>query len=82
MELLHSLWLELSGKGLGYKLHHRDVVRVALQRLQSDMRSEHDKEVTRDLKLEASRGKAHKGKDQTSDESAAVTDGYPEPPDS
>ncbi|HTY64332.1 MAG TPA: APC family permease [Acidobacteriota bacterium] len=81
-ELLHTLWLELSGKGLGHKLHHRDVVRVALQRLQSDMRSEHEKEVIRDLKVEASRGKLHKGNDPVSDESAAPTDDYPAPPDS
>jgi hypothetical protein len=33
IELLHRLWLELSSLGLGHKLHHRDVVRVALRRL-------------------------------------------------
>jgi amino acid transporter len=33
LDLLHRLWLELSDKGPGHKLHHRDVVRVALRRL-------------------------------------------------
>ncbi|MBI3667805.1 MAG: hypothetical protein HY236_16505 [Acidobacteria bacterium] len=39
VELLHRLWLELSGKGLGAGLHHRDVVRVALRRLDADLHS-------------------------------------------
>jgi amino acid transporter len=39
VEYLHRLWLELSGKGPGYKLNHRDVVRVALRRLDADLRS-------------------------------------------
>jgi hypothetical protein len=57
IELLHNLWLELSGKGLGYKLHHRDVVRVALQRLRNDLRAKSENEVIRDVKKEASEGK-------------------------
>jgi hypothetical protein len=57
IELLHSLWLEISKKGLGYKLHHRDVVRVALQRLRNDLRSRNEKEVIRDVKQEASEGR-------------------------
>ena len=62
IELLHGLWLELSEKGFGHKLHHRDVVRVALQRLQSDLRSQKEKEVIRDVKQEASEGRQHNGK--------------------
>jgi amino acid transporter len=38
-ELLHELWLDLTKRGLGHKLHHRDVVRVALRRLQSSLNS-------------------------------------------
>jgi amino acid transporter len=57
IELLHSLWLELSEKGLGHKLHHRDVVRVALQRLRNDLRADTEEEVVRDVKKEASEGK-------------------------
>jgi hypothetical protein len=52
IELLHSLWLDLSEKGLGPKLHHRDVVRVALQRLRSDLRSDGENEVVLDVKQE------------------------------
>jgi amino acid transporter len=38
VDLLHDLWLELSEhKELGSKLHHRDVVGVALRRLQREM---------------------------------------------
>jgi amino acid transporter len=40
LELLHHLWLELSEQqGLGPKLHHRDVVRVALRRLDAEVHS-------------------------------------------
>ncbi|MEP6962757.1 MAG: APC family permease, partial [Acidobacteriota bacterium] len=36
--LAHSIWLQLSGPGgLGSRLHHRDVVGVALQRLAKDL---------------------------------------------
>jgi hypothetical protein len=60
MELLHNLWLKLSEKGLGHKLHHRDVVRVALQRLLGDLESEKIKEVVRDVEKEVSHGKQPK----------------------
>ncbi len=39
LDLLHRLWLELSEQGLGSKLHHRDVIRVALRRLDSELHS-------------------------------------------
>lgn len=45
VELLHRLWLELSARGPAEKLHHRDVVRVALQRLDSELHSERESEV-------------------------------------
>ncbi len=38
VELVHRLWLELSAR-YGAKLHHRDVVGVALQRLSSELQS-------------------------------------------
>ncbi len=38
--LLHRLWLDLSQRGLGPKLHHRDVVRVALRHLDAELHSE------------------------------------------
>jgi hypothetical protein len=38
VDLLHELWLELSeNQELGSRLHHRDVVGVALRRLQRDL---------------------------------------------
>ncbi len=52
LQLLHKLWLELSQKGLGSKLHHRDVVRVALHRLNDDIRSERAPEVMEALRQE------------------------------
>lgn len=45
LDLLHRLWLEFSQKGLGSKLHHRDVVRVALRRLDADLHSPRSREV-------------------------------------
>jgi hypothetical protein len=45
LDLLHRLWLEFSQKGLGSKLHHRDVVRVALRRLDADFHSPRVSEV-------------------------------------
>jgi hypothetical protein len=44
VDLLHELWLRLSeNEELGSKLHHRDVVGVALRRLQRDL-DNHDRE--------------------------------------
>lgn len=38
VDLLHDLWLQLSeSEDLGARLHHRDVVGVALRRLQKDL---------------------------------------------
>lgn len=38
VERLHDLWLELSGtEGVGSRLHHRDVVGLALRRLEKDL---------------------------------------------
>jgi amino acid transporter len=50
--LLHKLWLNLSNKGLGYKLHHRDVVRVALRRLEFELESTKESEILGELKKE------------------------------
>jgi len=57
VEYLHRLWLELSEKGPGYKLNHRDVVRVALRRLDADLRSERSSAVMADLIREVAGGK-------------------------
>jgi amino acid transporter/nucleotide-binding universal stress UspA family protein len=57
VELLHKLWLNLSEKGLGYKLHHRDVVRVALRRLEGDLGSLRADDVLQEVWHETSEGK-------------------------
>jgi hypothetical protein len=41
VDLLHDIWLKLSRtESLGSRLHHRDVVGVALRRLQGQLGSE------------------------------------------
>ncbi len=37
LELVHQLWLNLADRQFGAKLHHRDVIGVALQRLARDL---------------------------------------------
>jgi len=81
IELLHSLWLELSGKGLGHKLHHRDVVRVALQRLQSDMQSQNEKSVIRDVKEEVSAGRPAGNITPEIPDDQSETEVFPKPAD-
>jgi len=57
VDLLHELWLKLTqSESLGSKLHHRDVVGVALRRLQKDLTAEGRdvviEEVQRELRKE------------------------------
>jgi hypothetical protein len=59
LDLLHQLWLELSAKGPGSKLHHRDIVGVALRRMQDALESGHADEVVADVMREISNG-SHK----------------------
>lgn len=37
VDLLHDIWLKMSQSALGSRLHHRDVVGIALRRLQRDL---------------------------------------------
>jgi len=53
VDLLHRLWLELSEETSGAKLHHRDVVGVALQRLEVQLRTEQRSSALEDVKREA-----------------------------
>jgi hypothetical protein len=55
--LLHKLWLDISARGPGHKLHHRDVMRVALRRLEAERRSLNSKNVLKEASDEASEGK-------------------------
>jgi hypothetical protein len=53
LDRLHDLWLELSATDhIGSKLHHRDVIGVALRRLQHDLCGEERAKVLRDLEKE------------------------------
>jgi nucleotide-binding universal stress UspA family protein len=51
LDRAHELWLRLQ-EHFGSRLHHRDVVGVALRRLQKDLESERQKEVLGDLENE------------------------------
>ena len=54
LDLVHRLWLELSAKGPGSKLHHRDIVGVALRRMNAELHSDLSKEVVGDVLREIS----------------------------
>jgi amino acid transporter len=49
---LHELWLKLSEGHFGHKLHHRDVIGVALRRLEKDLEGERRAEAIEDLNRE------------------------------
>jgi hypothetical protein len=48
----HRLWLKLTREKYGARLHHRDVVGVALKRLEKDLESAREKDVLRDFERE------------------------------
>ena len=60
VDLVHRLWLELSASGPGSKLHHRDILSVALHRMAADLRSSRAAEVLQDIIREAAGGNHHK----------------------
>jgi amino acid transporter len=50
LDRLHDIWLELTEReGMGAKLHHRDVVGVALQRLEKDLEGTDRDEVIQEI---------------------------------
>src|SRR5207245_9235345 len=49
VDLVHDIWLELSEKYAGSKLHHRDVVGVALRRMQEQLRTNQHQDVVKDI---------------------------------
>jgi nucleotide-binding universal stress UspA family protein len=61
IDLAHRLWLELSGKGPGSKLHHRDIIGVALRRMSMELSSDRAQEVIDDVLREVSGGNGKKG---------------------
>jgi hypothetical protein len=56
LDRLHVLWLKLSEGYFGHKLHHRDVVGVALRRLEKDLQGERRAEAIEDLNRELRKG--------------------------
>ena len=57
VDRLHDLWLRLSdAEGVGAKLHHRDIVGVALRRLERDLTVGDRDQVLTDLKDELRKG--------------------------
>ncbi len=57
--LAHELWLQLSAMGPGAKLHHRDVIGVALRRMQKELKSDLAGDVVRDVTNEISGANGH-----------------------
>ena len=49
IDLVHEMWLELSDKYAGSRLHHRDVVGVALRRMQEQLRTTDRDDVVHDI---------------------------------
>jgi amino acid transporter len=56
IDLVHRLWLELSCQGPGAKLHHRDIVGVALRRMEAELHSSRAPEVVDDVVREVAGG--------------------------
>ncbi|RPJ87353.1 MAG: APC family permease [Acidobacteria bacterium] len=48
----HRLWLKLTREKYGARLHHRDVVGVALKRLEKDLETAREKDVLKDFERE------------------------------
>jgi amino acid transporter len=49
VDLVHEMWLDVSEKGMGSKLHHRDIVGVALRRMREQLNNAHRDEVIGDI---------------------------------
>jgi hypothetical protein len=57
VDRLHEIWLRLSAEEhLGARLHHRDVVGLALRRLEEDLESEAKNSVLDDLSRDIDKG--------------------------
>ncbi len=58
VEFLHRLWRDISASGPGHRLHHRDVVRVALRRLEVALNSSDRKSIMEEIEMETFHEKA------------------------
>jgi len=59
IDLAHRLWLDLTAMGPGSKLHHRDIIGVALRRMSAELHSPRKEEVLDDVLKELSGGNGH-----------------------
>jgi len=57
VDIVHEMWLEVSDQYAGSKVHHRDIVGVALRRMQKDLQSAERDEVVNDILEELSHRK-------------------------
>jgi amino acid transporter len=57
VDLVHEMWLEVSDQYAGSKVHHRDIVGVALRRMKQDLHSQDRDEVVHDILDELSHRK-------------------------
>jgi len=57
VDIVHEMWLEVSDQYAGSKVHHRDIVGVALRRMQKDLHSTERDEVVNDILEELSHRK-------------------------
>ena len=69
VDLVHEMWLEISDQYAGSKVHHRDIVGVALRRMRKDLHSLERDEVVNDVLDELS----HR-KDSDAEKSATAPD--------
>jgi amino acid transporter len=49
VDLVHEMWLEISDQYAGSKVHHRDIVGVALRRMRNDLNTGEREEVVQDI---------------------------------
>jgi hypothetical protein len=57
VDRVHEIWLRLTGQDrFGSKLHHRDVVGVALRRLERDLEGENREQLLNDIAAEMQKG--------------------------
>jgi hypothetical protein len=59
VDLVHRLWLEIKELGPGHKLHHRDIIGVALRRMKAELHSDRASEVVDDILREVATGNGH-----------------------
>jgi amino acid transporter len=59
VDLVHEMWLEVSEHYAGAKVHHRDIVGVALRRMKHDLNSDEREEVVRDILEELTHHQEH-----------------------